>query len=155
MGVLQYVGKSDRWFPAAVVELANNGSVTVRYDHVDSDEPPLLRTESRTGWVSNKFGFTGGITIPPMLLEPGSNIVFYVPLPDGTLRWQLRYTIRRASSHDQIRSKLTGEGGNRLWGDRLYRLVGNSLSTSEGPPQEFWSEVFEIPSGRKRANSNK
>lgn len=150
MGLVQYVDRSNSWFPAAIVGFTNNGAIMVRYDHVDSDEPSLLRTESRTGWVSEIFHPVGGITIPPQLLKPGSNVLLLVPLRQGTLRWQLRYTIRRASSRDRVGSKLTGD-----FGDRLYRLCGHLLSTNDGPPQEFWSEVFEIPSGMGAPSQNR
>lgn len=122
----------------------------LRYDHVGSDEPNLLRTESRTGWVSEIFHPVGGMTVPPELLQAGSNFVLLVPLRQGTLRWQMRYTIRRASSLDRVGSKLTGD-----LGDRLYRLGGHLLSTNEGPPQEFWSEVFEVPSGMDAPSHNR
>src|SRR4051812_15672319 len=55
MGVFHYVDRTNRWFPAAVVGFTNNGTIMVRWDHVDSDAPNLLRIESRTGWVSEEF----------------------------------------------------------------------------------------------------
>jgi hypothetical protein len=150
MGVLRYVDSTNRWFPAAVLGLTNSGTITVRWDHVSSDEPNLLRTESRTGWVSKVFLPVGGVTVPPMLLEPGSNLLLLVPFSEGTLHWQLRYTIHGASPRDRIGNELTGG-----LGDRLYGLCRPLLSTNEGPPQAFWSEVFEIPSGMEAPTRNR
>ncbi len=147
MGLLEYdYSKNDFGSSIiAVVGLTNNGLVTVRYDHVDSDEPFVLRAESRTGWVSKAFYSTQKITLSPSLLAPGSNTTLYLYPPDGTLRWQLKYTIHSASIQRRIGSQFTGD-----WGDRLYSLLGrNGLFTNDGPPQAFWSEVFEMPGGKQ------
>lgn len=141
MGLLEYHdGKNDYGLTCAVVGLTNNGSVTVRYDHVDPDEPFVLRTESRAGWASKTFDSFEKMTISPSLLAPGSNANLYVYLPDGTLRWQIKYTIRSASIQSRIGNEITGD-----WGDRIFRLIKKLQLTNEGPPQVFWSKVYELP----------
>lgn len=146
MGLLEYQdGKNNDYRrTCAVVGLTNNGSIMVRWDHVDPDEPFLLRTESRTGWATNTFKSFEKMTISPSFLAPGSNTSLYVYLPDGTLRWQLRYTIHKASLESRIGNYFTGD-----WEYRAYRLIGYLNLTNEGPPQLFWSEVYELPDGKK------
>jgi hypothetical protein len=147
MGLLEYhYGQTDydNTHTCAVVGLTNNGPVTVRYDHVDPDEPFVLRTESQIGWASKTVDAFNKMVISPSLLAPGSKTALYVYLPDGTIRWQIKYTVRRASIQSRIRNEFTGD-----WGHRLYRLSGNLGLTNEGPPQVFWSEVYGLPSGRK------
>jgi hypothetical protein len=139
MGVLRYAETNDLWFPAAVVGLTNLGSITLRYDHAGLNDPAILRVERQTGWSSVSFHSAGGVTVPPMLLKPGSHIVFAVPVPEGTLRWQLMYPVRSVSFQDRMGDKFTGR-----WGDTLYKLSGMLSLTNEGPLCEFWSEVFEV-----------
>ncbi len=145
MGLLEYNGKdNDFGLLCAVVGLTNNGSITVRYDHMYPDEPLVLRTESPTGWVSKTFTSFEKMTISPSFLAPGSNTALYVYLPEGTLRWQIKYVIRRASIQGRIGDEFTGD-----WGNRLYSLSGNLGLTNEGSPQVFWSDVYELTSGGK------
>lgn len=141
MGLLGYSGSNnpDIELLCALVRLENNGSVTVRYDLVGSDELFMLRTESQTGWSSNRFCPSEGLERLPSLLAPGSNTTLHVYLPEGTLRWQVKYIIHKASIQSRIGNKFKGH-----WGERLYRLSGNLGLTNEGPPQVFWSEVYEV-----------
>jgi hypothetical protein len=147
INVIKYADPGDHRIPIAIVEVTNSGPVGVLYEHADPIEPVMLRTESRAGSVTEVFHIEGiGL---PRLLSRSSSIVFRVPLPEDTLRWQLRYTIRRASVQSRARNELTGiESRWGEWGYRLDRLGGDLLSTEEGPPQQFWSEVFEVPAGK-------
>ena len=140
MGVLGYVAESDMYSPAAIVGLTNTGAITLRYDHVDPDEPGQLLMKTPTGWDSDPFHSLFRLTVSPMLLKPGSNIVFHIPLSSGTLSWQLKYTFRNASIQDRLGGRFEGE-----WSDRLYKWSGRLLLTNEGPPQVYRSEVFDVP----------
>jgi len=148
INVIRYTNENDVLFPTAIVEVMNSGPVGVLYEHENPSEPVILRTESLTGSVSRVFEVAGiGL---PTLLSPGSNIYIHVPLPEGTLRWQLRYPVRRASAYVRARHELAEYGSG--WGKSgqlLFRLSADVLSTNEGPAQQFWSEVFDAPSGRK------
>jgi len=148
INVIKYADPGDHRIPIAIVEVTNNGSVGVLYAHMDPAEPVILRTESRTGSVTDVLHIEGiGL---PRLLSCSSSIGFRVPLPEGTLRWQLRYTVRRASVYERAHNELTGiESRWGEWGYRLDRLGGDLLPTDEGPPQQFWSEVFEVPNVKK------
>lgn len=142
MGVLEYVGESNRWFPAAIIGLTNVGAATIRYDHVDLTGAAVLWQETQSGWVSENF-YIGGVSFSGMLLNPGSHIEFLVPLSDEARRWQFMYQIRNASIQGRIGTAFPNE-----WGDSLYRLSGTLGLTNEGPLQDNWSEVFKIPNRR-------
>jgi hypothetical protein len=79
-----------------------------------------------------------------MLLRPGDGMLFLVPLQQGTLRWQLGYTIHGASYRDRVENALAGD-----LGDRLSWLCEHVLSTNEGPPKMVWSDLFEAPQAVK------
>jgi hypothetical protein len=145
--VLEYSEHSDPRFQNVTFMVTNNGPVAVLYDEWDRDEPVILLTESRYGWAAKVIHCEGNTV--PRLLHRGSAIGFTFVLPKETLRWQLRYTVWRASSKETVHNKLTGMESNwGEWGYRLDKLGGGLLSTNEGPPQQFLSDVFVVPAGK-------
>lgn len=147
ISVVKYYENGDPQFQNVTIMVTNNGPVAVWYNHSNRDEPVILLTESRYGWAAEVI-HNEGINVPG-LLHRGSAIGFNVVLPEGTLRWQVRYTVWRASSEDIVHDKLTGMESNwGEWGYRLDKLGGGLLSTNEGPPQQFLSDVFVVPAGK-------
>jgi len=138
IGVLSYEPWAEKGAPLEVrVGITNRGFKIVRYNRINFDGDARLRTESGNGWTERDFGSAS--LVLPALLPSGADTSAGVMLPDGTLRWQIRYHVETASLAESVIARMP-----RKCLDRLRPLLVRLLP-KKGRWQEVESAVFECP----------
>ncbi len=138
MGTLNY----GYWNgPSVTVRLGitNVGQSSIRYNQINFGEA-LVRTEMAYGWTTGNNAPISLAPGAPALLRPGSNTVALVVLDRDMLRWQIAYTIRRASRRDRVLDAFPVK-----WRTYARPILGGIFSGKEGPEKRVQSDIFERP----------
>lgn len=130
----------EEWIEAKM-NLKNEGKASISY-HAWGDEP--------YGWAKAQTpkGLTNGYLAPPftggiIVLQPGSNRVFWVDLPASTSRWECGFSVEEPSVRERVVWKML-RSGILIWLGKHCEWVLDLLPDKEGPEAEVKSGSLEI-----------
>src|SRR5205085_787670 len=106
IGVIDHRSWGQGPSSAVRVGITNTGRAIIRYNQMNFGGDASVRIESRNGWATRDIGPGALFPWMPALLKPGSNTSAVIPLPEGTLRWQICYKIRAASVRERVVSRI-------------------------------------------------
>jgi hypothetical protein len=121
------------------VGITNTGNRTIRYNQFNFDGGAQVHAELPSGWTTQDNGSFALLPLLPKLLSPGSTATAFICLPEGTVRWQVGYTVRTASLSERVNWRIPPK-----WYRRLHPLCERYFSNKE-QQQEVQSGVFECP----------
>ena len=135
INVLGYTNWRD--YLCARIRLTNKGNSSVSYDSQATGPSGWMRIQSTNGWADEALSAMAGA---PMLLRPGSSIVFSAVMPTNTLRWQFGFVARTASLRERVFWRVPGGWWNRVY---LLREWPRLFPHKTGLEQEVKSDIFE------------
>ena len=143
IGVLKYEPWAGKGSSILVrVRITNVGHRIITYNQFNFEGDAKVLTESQTGWTTRDIGgFAGGPSMPAVL-KPGSTTTCLIGLPEGTLRWQVQYTVEVGSLRETVEPRIPPKLSNFL------RPVFNCFLSDKRQLQYVYSSLFECPKHR-------
>jgi hypothetical protein len=136
----------------ARINLKNEGNVSISYRAWGSEPYGWANAQTDQGPTNGYLAptFTGGIVV----LAPGSNAVFGVWLPAGTVRWECGFSVETASVRDRAVDKLIQAHLGRVF-QAPFVLALPLLPYKTGPEVAIKSGPLEVGRGAGRSPNNK